>query len=185
MDVGTLIFAIIYVIVGTLAIGGISAAPWLPTKRGQRRRVVEVVPLKDGAKVYDLGCGDGGVLLDLAAKRPDIRAVGYEIALLPLAIGLVRKLVAGAAGRGVSLRLRDFFGAKVGDADVVFVFLFRESYPRVMRKLAKDLRDDALVVVEAWPFPNAVADRVIPREAQILPMYFYSGAAVKAAVAAA
>jgi SAM-dependent methyltransferase len=185
MDAGTLIFAIVYVIVGTLALGGISAAPWLPTKRRQLRRVTESVPLKQGAKVYDLGCGDGAVLFSLAEKRPDIRAVGYEIAFLPLVIGLLRKVRAGAAGKPVSFRCRDFFGAKFGDADVVFVFLFRESYPRVMAKLAKELRDDALVVVEAWPLPKVVADRSFPREDQILPMYFYSGAAVKAAVAVA
>lgn len=180
MGAETAIFAIIYVIVGTFALGGISAAPWVPTKRRQRARLAEVVPLKDGATVYDLGCGDGSVLFDLVKRNPTIRAVGYEISVLPYLIGLIRAAAGGAAYRNVTLRYRDFFGQRTDDADVVFTFLLKDCYPRVMAKLAKELKDDALVVVEAWPFPGIAAERTVEGDRDLLPIYFYRGSQLKA-----
>ena len=177
--VGWALFALVYVIVGTFAIGAISAAPWVRTKRDQRQRIVDEVLLKDGAKVYDLGCGDGAVLFSLARRNPTARAVGYEIALLPLAIGWATKALGGPAYRNVSLRCRDLFSPDLSDADTVFVFLLKECYPRIIRKLGAELRDDAEVVVAAWPLPDIEPERAEPATKDLLPMFFYRGAQLR------
>lgn len=178
----TAIYAVVYLIVGTLALGGMSAAPWVRTRKRLRDFISSRVDLKDGAVVYDLGCGDGAVLFSLAKRHPAIKAVGYEIALLPYAIGLATKAMGGAAYRNVSLRYRDFFGPDLSDADTVFIFLLAESYPRVVKKLAKELRDDAVIVVAAWPFPGITAERAERGAEDLLPVYFYRGAQLRAAV---
>lgn len=173
------VFTVFYLLVGTLAIGAVSAAPWVRTKRRQRDLIASKVCLQEGAKVYDLGCGDGAVLFSLARRNPTARAVGYEIAFLPLAIGWATKAFGGAAYRNVSLRCRDFFGPDLSDADAVFIFLLKECYPRVVRKLAAELRDDAQVVVAAWPLPGIDAERSEPATADLLPVYFYRGAQLR------
>ncbi len=81
----------------------------------------------------------------------------------------------------MSIRCRDFFGPDLSDADAVFIFLLAESYPRVMKKLSKELRDDAKVVVAAWPFPGIAAERAERAAPDVLPVYFYRGAALRAA----
>ncbi|MEY4744338.1 MAG: hypothetical protein RL272_283 [Candidatus Parcubacteria bacterium] len=177
----TVVFAFSYVILGTLALGGMSAAPWVRTRKRLREFIASQVDFKDGDVVYDLGCGDGAVLFSIADKRPGVRSVGYEIALLPYAIGLISKALGGKAYRNVSIRCRDFFGMNLADADGVFVFLLEESYPRVVKKLAKELRDDAQVVVAAWPFPGIAAERTERAASDVLPVYFYRGAALRAA----
>ena len=58
-----------FLIILTFAIGAASAAPWLPTKNKQRQALTKIIPLKKGDVVYDLGCGDGVVLFDLAKKN--------------------------------------------------------------------------------------------------------------------
>ena len=174
------IFAVVYLIVGTLALGGISAAPWVRTRRRQRDFIASRLDLKEGAKVYDLGCGDGAVLFALARRHPTARAVGYEIAFLPLAIGYAMKAAGGGAYRNVSLRCRDFFGPDLSDADAVFVFLLAESYPKVVRKLAAELRDDAQIVVAAWPLPGIEAERSERGASDLLPVYFYRGSQLRA-----
>lgn len=175
------VFAVIYVLVGTFAVGAVSAAPWVRTKRGQRDLIASKVALKPGAKVYDLGCGDGAVLFSLAERNPGVRAVGYEIAFLPLMIGWTTKLLGGARYRNVSLRCRDLFGPSLSDADTVFVFLLRDCYPRLMRKLGAELRDDAEVVVAAWPLPGLEPARSEAATEELLPMYFYNGAQLRRA----
>lgn len=176
---GWAVFALVYVIVGTFAIGAVSAAPWVRTKRRQRELIVSKVALKEGAKVYDLGCGDGAVLFSLARRNPTARAVGYEIAILPLVVGWATKALGGRAYRNVSLRMRDFFGPNVSDADAVFLFLLRECYPRLMRKLGAELRDDAQVIVAAWPLPGIEAERMEPATKELLPLYFYRGSQLR------
>jgi len=37
------------------------------------------IPIADGARVTDIGCGEGGLLAGLAAEKPGIRVVGYEL----------------------------------------------------------------------------------------------------------
>jgi SAM-dependent methyltransferase len=176
----TIAFALVYVTALTLALGGVSAAPWLPTKKRQREHVAGLLPLEDGDLVYDLGCGDGSVLFELARRQPGIMAVGYEVALLPYVIGIVRKLAGRGAYDNVSIRCRDFFRQDISDADIVFIFLFRDSYPKVLPKLVRELRDDALVVVEAWPFPGISPERVAKGTDELLPVYFYRGSALRA-----
>lgn len=178
------IFGFAYVIVGTLALGGISAAPWVRTRKRLRDFIASRADLKAGDVVYDLGCGDGAVLFSLAKKRPGIKAIGYEIAILPWALGLLTKALGRGAYANVSLRCRDFFGADLSDADMVFVFLLEESYPKVVAKLAKELRDDARIVVAAWPFPNVEPERKERGADDMLPVYFYRGRQLKAAAAA-
>jgi SAM-dependent methyltransferase len=156
------------------AAGGLSAAPWVPTRRREREVLLKEIPIQPGQVVYDLGCGDGIVLFQLAAHQPDARYIGIEVAPVPLLIGLVRKLIAGAKAKNVTLRLRDLFGLSYRDADVVFIFLLSDSYPKLMKKLAGTLKPDARVVVEAWPLPGIEAERVIREEGK-LPMYVYRG----------
>lgn len=175
------IFGLAYVIVGTFALGGISAAPWVRTRRKLRDFIASRAELKPGDVVYDLGCGDGAVLFSLARKEPGIKAVGYEIAILPWALGLLMKAFGGKKYANVSLRCRDFFGANLSDADTVFIFLLEESYPKVVAKLAKELRDDARVVVAAWPLPAVEPERKERGAEDLLPVYFYRGRQLKAA----
>lgn len=173
------IFAFVYLIVGTLALGGMSAAPWVRTRKRLREFIASRVDLKEGAVVYDLGCGDGAVLFSLVKRHPGIKAIGYEIAILPYALGLAAKAAGGADYRNVSLRYRDFFGTDLSDADTVFIFLLEESYPRVMKKLAAELKDDASLVVAAWPLPGIVAERSERGAPDLLPVYFYKGARLR------
>lgn len=172
-----ILFSILLIFVVTAAIAGISAAPWLPTKPSQRRRLLERLPLKGDEIIYDLGCGDGSLLFAVARKYPNIRAIGVDISLLPLIIGWIRKFVGNHKRRpytNVRLRFANLFTVDVCDADVVFIFLLAKAYPRLKTKFAKKLRDDARVIVEAWPFPDLEAAATI-REEGLLPVYIYEG----------
>jgi precorrin-6B methylase 2 len=158
-----------------LAVGGFSAAPWLPTKRRDRRALLGRLRVEPGSVVYDLGCGDGAVLFDLAAREPGATYIGYEIAALPWLLGQLRRLFGPAANRRVRLRLRDFYGQPLDAADLVFIFLLDTSYPHVIKKLrAAHLHPNARIVVEAWPLPALTPAEVI-RDPGCLPLYVYLG----------
>jgi hypothetical protein len=76
-------------------------APYVPTLPKQREAALDLLKLKPGQTLIDLGCGDGAMLI--AAAKRGINSVGYEInpllaLIAPCCRGLWRLGVYGAPG---------------------------------------------------------------------------------------
>ncbi|MBT4722195.1 class I SAM-dependent methyltransferase [Candidatus Falkowbacteria bacterium] len=169
-----LIFAIIIIVVLTFAVAGYMAAPWLPTRRRERKILLEKVNVQDESIVYDLGCGDGSVLFDFAKTYKKTTFIGFEISLLPYCIAKLRKLFNYKKYKNVKIKYRNLFTQPLNDADIVFVFLLSKSYKKLYKKFSSELKPDCLVIVEAWPI-----DGILPitsfRQKDSLPIYVYKG----------
>ncbi len=162
------------VIVFSAAAAGISAAPWLPTRKRERHHLAKNLEFKKNDVVIDLGCGTGTMLFELAKHHPETILIGYDISLLPLGIGLLKKLFSPKKYRNVYLRFGNLFKQDISSATHIFIFLLAKSYPRLKEKFAKELADKTLVIIEAWPMPNMEPLRILKEEGS-LPVYIYSG----------
>jgi ribosomal protein L11 methylase PrmA len=93
--------------------------------------------------VYDLGCGDGRIVVE--AARRGARAVGVD--LDPARIREARENVrrAGVEDR-VELRQGDLFDVDVSAATVVTLYLWPEVNLRLRPKLLRELRPGTRVV---------------------------------------
>ncbi|MBI2453529.1 hypothetical protein HYV56_02390, partial [Candidatus Peregrinibacteria bacterium] len=58
-----LIFVILLLLTAISSL--LSGVPYVPTKKKVIEKLTKIVPLKNGEKVYDLGCGDGRLLFAL------------------------------------------------------------------------------------------------------------------------
>lgn len=113
--------------------------------------VVELVALaapKSTEVLYDLGCGDGRVLI-AAASGYGCRAVGVE--LNPVSF---REAADRVDGFGLAARIKlyqgDVLAYSYPDADVVTMYLYPELMERVMRRLRPGTR----VVSYLHPIPG-------------------------------
>ncbi|MFH1631819.1 MAG: class I SAM-dependent methyltransferase [bacterium] len=158
----------------SFGLAGLSAAPWVPTKPKQTRRLIDKLDLRDGMTIYDLGCGSGTVLFAIARHNPHIKLVGYEISLLPYLIACARKLVGGAKYKNVSIKFANLFKQDLSDGDLIFVFLLDKCYPRLIDKLRREIKPNATVVVEAWPLPGIRPSKV-DQDDGLLSVFFYKG----------
>ncbi|MGZ6222119.1 MAG: class I SAM-dependent methyltransferase [Syntrophales bacterium] len=120
-----------------------------PSAHVRVRTFLDHVPMKAGDLLVDIGCGDGRVLQE-ARKRYGVRALGFEVN--PLAYALARLRTVGM--EGIEVRFKNFWNVNVGDADVVFCYLFPDVMGRVARKLEKELRPGTLVISCNFPFPG-------------------------------
>lgn len=156
----------------TFSIAGISAAPWVPTKPKQRKKLVNLLDLKDGMTIYDLGCGSGTMLFEIAKRNSKVNLIGYEISLLPYLMAMTRKVFGGKKYKNVSIKFANLFKQDLSKADIVFVFLLDKCYPKLIKKFKEDLSDNVTVIVEAWPLPEINPTEVI-KEPDLLSIYFY------------
>ncbi|HUW37434.1 MAG TPA: class I SAM-dependent methyltransferase [Rhodocyclaceae bacterium] len=108
-------------------------------------------------QVIDLGCGDGGLLRRLAAKRPDCDFVGVEHAPLPW---LWAKL-AGLGRTNLEIRYGDFWRLRLGRFDLVYAFLSPAPMPRLIAKARAEMRPGTLLVANSFAVPEVVPERVI------------------------
>jgi Mycolic acid cyclopropane synthetase len=101
----------------------LQVAPFDPTPQAVVERMLALAEIKRGDVVYDLGSGDGRVVIT-AAKKYGVRAVGFEIdpGLVKLARENVRK---EGLGKLVEIRQQDFMTADLSPASVVTLYLSR------------------------------------------------------------
>jgi hypothetical protein len=113
--------------------------------------MLEMVQAGPEDVVYDLGCGDGRLIV-AAAKRCGARAVGIEIDLLRFLWCQVLITVTGQRGR-VRVRYGNLFKLDLSEATVVTVYLLPDTNSRLQHKLAAELNPDARVVSHSFPLP--------------------------------
>jgi len=100
--------------------------------------------------LYDLGAGDGRVLL-MAAGEFIAQAVGIEIGPAQCMLGWLRIWLSGNRDR-VRMRCGNFYKADISDADVVFVYATSAPTSRLLPLLEHQLRLGARVVSIAADF---------------------------------
>jgi cyclopropane fatty-acyl-phospholipid synthase-like methyltransferase len=141
-----------------LIVPALYGVPWVPTREARIRKALQLAGLQPGETLYDLGAGDGRVLL-MAAREFGAQAVGIEIGPAQWALGWVRVWLNGSR-QLVRVRCGNFYNADVSAADVVFVYLTSGQTSRLAKKLEQELRPGARVVSIAADFPDWTPSRV-------------------------
>ena len=110
--------------------------------------MLKVANVKATDVVYDLGCGDGRIVIT-AAKEYGARGVGFDID--PQRI---KEATASAQQAGVADRVRfveaDLFEANISEASVVTVYLLSSLNLKLRPKLMRELKPGTRVVSHAF-----------------------------------
>ncbi len=140
---------------------------WVPTWKKDLERFLRLADIKPGQVVYDLGCGDGVVVI--AAAKKGAKAIGLEVSILPFLGALVRKILTKSKAQ---IKFRDFWLVDLKDADVVYFFLIPRIYEQLKNKLEKELKPGAKVIAYVWPIEGWQATVVDKPEGRPV-MYLY------------
>jgi SAM-dependent methyltransferase len=148
-----------------LAAVGVSAAPgrepdvgFVPTPPSAVERMVEIAEIRPGEVVYDLGCGDGRIVI-AAAKRQKIKAVGVDIDPERVAESLENVRAAGLDS-SVEIRQADVFDLDLSEADVVFLYLTPRLNERLMPQLRR-LKPGARIISYEFDMGSAKPVQVV------------------------
>ena len=119
-------------------------APFDPTPQEVVERMLALAAVRRNDVIYDLGAGDGRILIT-AAKKYGARGVGFEIDA-----GLVKLARENARRAGVEklveFRQQDFLSADLSPASLVTLYLSYDGNLAVREPLNRQLKPGARVV---------------------------------------
>jgi ribosomal protein L11 methylase PrmA len=121
-------------------------------------RMLQMANVEKGDLVYDLGCGDGRMLV-LAAQKYGCHAVGYDIDPVR-----VEESVANAARHHVEKLVKiiqaDIFTVDIKKADVIPMYLLPEMNQRLLPQL-DTLKKGSRIVTHEYDLEGIVGDKTI------------------------
>jgi outer membrane protein assembly factor BamB len=133
-------------------------AVFVPTPQDVVEKMLELAQVKRNHLVYDLGCGDGRIVVT-AARKYGCKAVGYDIdpECIKMARALVREHEVGGL---VTIEKKNIFTVDLSKAGVVALYLLPRMNQRLIPHLQK-LRPGARIVSHAFEIPGIPPDRVV------------------------
>lgn len=131
---------------------------FVPTPQHAVDKMLELAELGPDDVLYDLGCGDGRILVT-AAKEYGCRAVGYDIQQRCVDMSRESARENGVADL-VRVERKDIFSVDLRGADVVTLYLLPSLNKRLVPQLKK-LKPGTRVVSHRWNIEGVPADKVV------------------------
>ena len=148
MEIVVIAFLALVLLFGFVVFFG---APYLPTLRAQTKDALDLLDLKPGQTLLELGSGDGTVLL--AAAQRGIRCIGYE--LNPILV-VISRIVTWRYRRLVTIKMANYWSVQWPQTDGIYVFLLQKYMTKLDTKVTQYTRQRGAVRLVSFAFtiPN-------------------------------
>lgn len=133
-------------------------APYVPTPQEVVDRMLDLAEVRSGDVVYDLGSGDGRIVIT-AASRYGVKAVGFEIDA-----SLIKSSRANIKAAGlehlVEIREEDIRNVDLSPASVVTLYLYPTANLRLRAAIMRQLKPGSRVVSHQFTMGTWKPDRI-------------------------
>lgn len=134
--------------VALLEAGQESLAPYVPTPQPVVDRMLELAEVTAKDVVYDLGCGDGRIVIT-AAKKYGAHGMGFDFDPQRISEANANAKEAGVENL-VAFKLQDAMTVDVSPASVVTLYLLSSSNLKLRPILTKELKPGSRIVSHAF-----------------------------------
>lgn len=142
----------VLLVFGTAAYAGMKAAPWVPVFKRDIKRILKVADVQDDDLVYDLGSGDGRILIAIA-HNTKARVIGFEISFIPYIASKLRIVFRGLS-KCIEVRYGDFLSRDLSQASVIFCFLTPMAMKKLGPKFKKELKKGTRIISYSFTIPD-------------------------------
>lgn len=122
--------------------------PFVPTPNNTVDDMIGLAGIKPGEVVYDLGCGDGRLLI--AAAKKGANAIGYELSVPTYMLAKFRT----RGYKNIQVRYGDFWKKDLRDADVIVCYLLMQKMKVFEDVIWPQLKPGSRVISHAFTLPN-------------------------------
>jgi hypothetical protein len=130
--------------------------PYYPSGRRVWEEVARQLPQERPLRIVDIGSGLGGLVLDLARRRPDCELSGIELAPLPWLASLLRARATRSRARFIR---GDYESLNFGNYDVVFAYLSPAAMGGLWRKARAEMRPGSMLLSYEFVIAEREPDR--------------------------
>ena len=125
-------------------------APFYPTSTFIVEKMLGMAGVDSESIVYDLGCGDGAIVVEAARRYNAMKVVGIEQnqKLCSIALRKTRHL------RNAIIINANYDDVDISEANVVTLYQSASENARLKRKLVSDLREGTKVVSHDFGIPG-------------------------------
>jgi tRNA G37 N-methylase Trm5 len=138
---------------------GPGEVPYVPTPQNVVDEMLKLGGAKAGDVVYDLGCGDGRIVVT-AAQKHKARATGIDINPVRIKEAEENARKAGVTNR-VKFIEKNLFDADVRDATLVTLYLLPDVNLRLRPILLKQLRTGSRIVSHSFDMGDWKPDKKV------------------------
>lgn len=123
-----------------------SDAPYVPTKKDKAIKLLKSLNLKKGQKFYELGSGDGRVVIE--AAKLGLESFGIEQSWMRV---IWSKIQAHRAKLpNAKFKHGNIFNEDLSDANVVYIYLLPKGVAKLSPKLKKELKKGTTVITQTF-----------------------------------
>ncbi len=150
-------FAVTIVVILILISGIISSihgAPYVPIRKKLTKDLLFFGGLSAGDIFYDLGSGDGRILISAVKNFGVEKAIGYEVALWPYLKS--KFLIKHSRLDGyVSIHRKNFFNDNLSGANFIYMYLFPGLVDKLAYKIAGECQAGTKILCPSFPIDIA------------------------------
>jgi ubiquinone/menaquinone biosynthesis C-methylase UbiE len=134
---------------------------YVPSEQVVVDKMLEMAKIKKDDVVFDLGCGDGRIVVS-AAKKYGAKGVGVDIDPDRVQDSLKTMRIAKVGSDLVDIRQGDALKVKdLEKATVIMLYMLPEFMEKLEPQMKKRLKPGTRIVAHDYPFPNMEPDQVV------------------------
>lgn len=126
-------------------------APFISTGGLVIKKIMEELEIKDGAKVYELGCGKAGFLSAAEKKNPKADFTGVEYSSMPY---VMARMQLSLIKSKIKIIKQNFFETNLRDADIIYCFLNIKTMVELEKKFKAECKPGTIIVSYMFTLPN-------------------------------
>lgn len=151
-------------------INRVKGAPFIPMEADVAERIIKLAKINKNDIFYDLGSGDGRLVV--AAAMKGARSYGVELDKLRVWYSRIWIRLLRLNEKATIIH-KDIFETNLSDATVVCTYLLQETNDKIQEKLERELKPGARVISLAFDFKNRVPKKVDRKGNKYGPIYYY------------
>ncbi len=145
-------------------------APFVAMEPDVVERVMKLAEIKKGDVFYDLGSGDGRLVI--AAALHGAQAHGIEIDWTKVIYSRAWIYILRLQKKAKIIH-KDMFEVNLNDGDIVSLYLLQETNQKLKEKLKKELKPGTRIISTAFTFEGWKPEKVDSRGTVYGPIYLY------------
>jgi len=145
------VLLVILLLLFILAVDSVVKGHDLPTSKKATKAVIKIIS-EHGKSVnfYDLGCARGSFAMRIKKEFPDFSVYAIDDNAIRI---FFARMSAFVLRRDIRFAKKNIFDADLGDADIVYTYLWYDLMPELEKKLLKELKQGAIVITNTSKFP--------------------------------